>query len=285
MPELPDVETLARSLRRTLVGRRIRRARVLSAGTVRSPSPDRFVRRVRGRRVAAVGRRGKYLLITLEGGLMLLVHLRMTGDLEIVPAREPPDRHTRVIFTLDGRGQAGRDLRFVDQRRFGHMDLLPAVALEDFSPLARMGIEPLARAFTPAAFRDLLAGRRGTLKPFLLRQDVVAGIGNLYADEILFQARLHPGRRVESLRPAEVRRLHEAIRQVLRRATAGLSRSGRPVGDLLPAREPGGVCPRCGRPLALIRLGGRATYFCSFCQRPGRDRRLRRRGQPELGEG
>jgi len=273
VPELPDVETLARLLRRRVVGRRIRSARILTPGTVRSPSPLLFARRLRGRRVTAVHRRGKYLLISLEGGLVLAVHLRMTGDLEIVPARIPLDRHVRVRFLLDGRGGRGEELRFTDQRRFGHMDLLSAAAGEDFAALARMGAEPLERAFTLEVFRALLRRRRGALKPLLLRQDVVAGIGNLYADEILYQARLHPGRRVESLRPAEVRRLHEAIRGVLRRATAGLSRYGRPVGDLLDAREVGGVCPRCGRPLQVSRLGGRATYFCPFCQRPGRDRR------------
>ncbi len=224
----------------------------------------------------AVDRRGKYLLIRLNGGLVLLVHLRMTGDLELAGARDPAGRHARVVFALDGRagdggGRGGEELRFTDQRRFGHMDLLPAAAVEEFTPLARMGAEPLERAFTLEAFRVLLRRRLGALKPLLLRQDVVAGIGNLYADEILYQARLHPGRRVESLRPAEVRSLHEAIRQVLRRATAGLSRYGRPVGDLLDARERGGLCPRCGRPLEISRLGGRATYFCPFCQRPGRE--------------
>ncbi|HEV8340460.1 MAG TPA: bifunctional DNA-formamidopyrimidine glycosylase/DNA-(apurinic or apyrimidinic site) lyase [bacterium] len=275
MPELPDVETLARTLRRRLVGRRIRSARILTPGTVRSPSPAWFLRRLRGRRVAGVDRRGKYLLIRLDAGLVLLVHLRMTGDMEVVPAHAPMGRHTRVIFRLDdaeGPEGGGDEVRFTDQRRFGHIDLLPAGAVGSIAPLVRMGAEPLGRGFSLEAFRRILGDRRGTLKPLLLRQDVVAGIGNLYADEILFQARLHPGRRVESLRPAEVRRLHEAIRQVLRRATTALSRHGRPVGELLEAREAGGSCPRCGRPLSVSRLGGRATYFCPFCQRPDRPR-------------
>ncbi len=142
MPELPDVETLARTLRAHLVGRRIRTTRILSPGTVRSPSSTRFVRQLRGRRVTAVDRRGKYLLIRLDGGLVLLAHLRMTGDMEVVRAGEPLDRHTRVFFGLDGHrgsgaGTPGREeVRFTDQRRFGHMDLLPAAALEDFGPLA-----------------------------------------------------------------------------------------------------------------------------------------------------
>jgi len=286
VPELPDVETLVRTLRRRLVGGRIHSTRILTPGTVRSPSAAQFIRQLRRRRVNAVDRRGKYLLIQLDGGLLLLVHLRMTGDMEVVTPRAPVHRHTRLILRFDrggASGGGGQELRFTDQRRFGHVDLLPAAAVEQFTPLVRMGIDPLSRGFSLEAFRLLLQGRRGALKPLLLRQDVVAGIGNLYADEILYQARLHPGRRVESLRPAEVRRLHEAIREVLRRATASLSRYGRPVGELLDARDVGGRCPRCGRPLQVSRLGGRATYFCPSCQRPPRD--LAEGGAPTRREG
>lgn len=130
-----------------------------------------------------------------------------------------------------------------------------------------MGAEPLDRGFTLAEFRRMLRGRRGTLKGLLLRQDVVAGIGNLYADEILFQARLFPARQVDSLRPSDLARLHMAIRAVLQRATAALSAHRRPPGALLAAREPGGRCPRCGRSLATARIAGRSTYYCRVCQR------------------
>ncbi len=262
MPELPEVESLARYLRRRVVGRRIRRVRILTPSTIRSPAPHRFVRSLRGRTVRAVERRGKYLLLRMDGSLVLAVHLRMTGDFVVAPRGSPLDSHTRVVFVLDG-----SDLRFDDPRRFGHMDLLPVTALPHFEPLARLGPEPLARVFTAERFRALLKGRRGALKPLLLRQEVLAGIGNLYADEILFQARLHPGRRVESLRPQEVRRLYLATRRALQRAVRGLARAGEPVGALLAVREEGGLCPRCGRPLTVTRLGGRATYFCPFDQR------------------
>ena len=262
MPELPEVETLARYLRRHLVGRRIRRVRVFTPSTIHSPAPRRFTQALRGRVILAVERRGKYLLLRLDRDLVLVIHLRMTGDLEMVPRRRALPPHVRVAFALDG-----SDLWFEDQRRFGHIDLLPASALPLFDPLRRMGPEPLSRSFTPERFRAMLKPRRGALKPLLLRQEVLAGIGNLYADEILFQARLHPGRRVEFLGPAEVRRLYLAIRQVLRRATSESARAGDPVGALLAVREVGGVCPRCGRPLTATRLGGRATYFCPACQR------------------
>ena len=262
MPELPEVETLARYLRRRLVGRTIRRVQILTPATIRSPRPDRFARALRGRTVQGIDRRGKYVLVRLDRGLVLVIHLRMTGDLVIMPRRRLLHPHTRVVL-----GFGGSDLRFEDQRRFGHMDLLPASAVPYFEPLQRIGAEPLDGAFTSQRFRAILKRRRGTLKPLLLRQEVVAGIGNLYSDEILFQARLHPGRRVESLRPQEVRRLYLATRRVLRRAVRGLARAGEPVGALLAVREEGGACPRCGRLLAATRMGGRATYFCPSCQR------------------
>ncbi|HKV46344.1 MAG TPA: DNA-formamidopyrimidine glycosylase [bacterium] len=262
MPELPDVETVARMLRRRTVGRRIVRAKILSPSTIRSPAPRAFVRLVRGRRIERVGRRGKYLLVALDGAFTLVVHLRMTGDLAVAPRGTPLHRHTRVVFALDG-----DELRFVDQRRFGHMDLLPAAAVSGLPGFQRLGVDPTSRGFTLGRFRTRLRGRRGSLKSLLLRQDLVAGIGNLYADEILFQARLRPARPVESLRPAEVTRLHRVIRAVLRRAIEALSGSRRPIGDLLDTRERGAACPRCGRALLVTRIAGRGTYYCRACQR------------------
>ena len=261
MPELPDVETVRRMLQRTIAGRRIGRVTVLGPSTVRSPAPRLFARRLRGRRVQGVGRRGKYLLIGLDGALTLAVHLRMTGDFVVAPRAATRDPHTRVVFFFDG-----TELRFVDQRRFGHMDLLPTAGLQAWG-LARLGVEPLDRWFTLGEFRRILAGRRGSLKALLLRQDLIAGIGNIYADEILFQARLWPTRALDSLSPAEMARLHRAIRTVLRRATTSLSRYGKPVGELLRVRESGGRCPRCGRPLTVMRAAGRTTYACRVCQR------------------
>src|SRR5712691_8951575 len=243
MPELPDVETVARRLRRSVAGRRITGVRVLSRSTIHSPHPRRFVRELSGRTVRTVDRRGKYLLIRLSGALTLIVHLRMTGDFELVPHAAPVHPHTRVILRV---GRA--DLRFTDQRRFGHMDL--ALSDAEFGPVAELGLEPLGASFTPGRWRALLRGRRGTIKSLLLRLDLIAGIGNIYADEILWQARVHPARPAHRMRQAEVGRLYRSIRREIGRAVAQLSKYGHPVGRFLNARgEDDARCPRCGRPL------------------------------------
>lgn len=262
MPELPDVETVARMLRRTVLGRRIRRVQVITPSTIRSPAATLFARRLRGRIVRRVGRRGKYLLVELDRGLTLLIHLRMTGDFAFVRRTVRVHPHTRVVFSF-----GAHELRFVDQRRFGHMDLVPTVDLPAFEPLRRVGVEPLDRTFTQDLLHTLLHHRRGALKGFLLRQDLIAGLGNIYADEVLWQARLHPRRQVNTLRPADAHRLHNTIRSVLKNAVRSLSRYGRPVGTLLDVREAGGLCPRDGHPLTIAPIAGRTTYFCSACQK------------------
>jgi formamidopyrimidine-DNA glycosylase len=262
MPELPDVETLARRLRRRIRGRRIGRVRLLTPSTVRHPDPDAFRRRLRGRRITDVRRRGKYLLFELTGDLTLAVHLRMTGDFELTRRQTPIDRHTRVIFSVNG-----SELRFTDLRRFGHMDLLTPAQRDRFPGLRRLGIEPLGPGFTLPYFRELIRARRRGIKALLLRQDLIAGIGNLYADEILWQARLHPSRDTGTLPPHQIALLHRSIRRVLDRAVRSLSRYRRPIGDFLDARERNGHCPRDHGPLRVARIAGRTTYFCHRCQR------------------
>ena len=262
MPELPDVETLARSLHRRVRGQRIRGVRLLTPSTVRHPEPAPFRRRLQGRRITAVRRRGKYLLFELSGDLTLVVHLRMTGDFSLSAAEAPVHPHTRVILTLET-----ADLRFTDLRRFGHMDLLTPDQRARFPGLRGLGIEPLDPAFTGPRFRIIIGTRRLGVKALLLRQDLIAGIGNLYADEILWQARLHPARATDTLSSQEVAVLHRAIRRVLARAVRRLSRYRRPVGVFLDARERDGHCPRGHGPLRVARVAGRTTYFCPRCQR------------------
>lgn len=262
MPELPDVEAVARRLRRAVAGRRVTRVEVRDPSVVRSPGRRAFARRMRGRRIRDIGRRGKYLLVYLSRGDVVVGHLRMTGDIVVVSRREALRPHTRLVLGMDG-----EDIRFIDPRRFGHIDLLDARRLATFPGLRTLGVEPLTAAFSEDRLRGLLERRRGALKAFLLRQDLIAGIGNIYADEILFQARLHPARQPATLGPAEVRALYRSIRNVLRRAVAVLSRRGRGAGTVEAVREAGGACPRCRRPLRTATIGGRTTYFCPRCQR------------------
>jgi formamidopyrimidine-DNA glycosylase len=299
MPELPEVETVARDLARSVTGATIVDAEVYWERTIRHPQPvEHFLAEVRGARIARVGRRAKSVLIFLEDERVLTVALRMTGQLLAVTAGTPPDPYVRVVFGLDD----GRELRFRDVRKFGRIGLWAPGGLrarraagsngrarrsrrvtESVAPyrvgdvFGRHGPEPLARSFSAARFGDRLRGRRARLKTLLLDQSFVAGVGNIYADEALWLARLHPLRAADSLSPEEVRRLHRAIRSVLRQA---ITNRGSSVDDYVDAEgEPGQnaemlkvyrraeqPCLRCGRPIARIVIGQRSTHYCPRCQ-------------------
>lgn len=278
MPELPEVETVVRDLRREgLVGRCIRDARVDWARTIAAPSLENFLARIRGQRVEAVTRRAKYIVLTLSRPDVLLVHLRMTGGLEFAAADAPPGPHQRVSLSLDD----GRELRFRDPRKFGRWHLLN----EAGALLGALGPEPLEAAFTPAILAGQLAGRSRPLKPLLLDQHVVAGLGNIYVDEALWEARLHPRRRGDTLRSAEIARLHAAIRCVLTRGIAAggttLGRGqanfysvaghrGRHQDGLQVFRRTGEPCPRCAGPITRLVVEQRSTHLCVRCQPPPR---------------
>ena len=270
MPELPEVETLARELRGALVGRRIVGVEVRWPRTVAAPDPETFARRLVGRRIREVRRRGKWLLLGLDEGEWLLVHLRMSGRLAVESADAPEDSHTRVVFRLDD----GHQLRFSDPRKFGRMVL--TACPEEW--LGDLGPEPLD--LTPEGLAGMLQGRRVRLKILLTDQRFLSGLGNIYADEVLWRAGLHPLRCADTLTPGEVTRLHGAIRQVLEEAIA---RRGTTLPDqryVLPDGRPGefaahlavygregAPCPRCGAPIVRIRVGGRSAHFCPQCQR------------------
>ena len=286
MPELPEVETVARDLRPKLVGARIVGARNSWARTLRTHSPEAFAEAVAGHRVETVGRRGKQLLIELSDGLALTIHLKMTGQLFVVPAELPEDPYVRLVFELED----GRELRFRDIRKFGKVGLYRRAPGGQLvaepggrDVFAATGPEPLDEAFTLRAFRRLLRSRKGRLKPLLTNQAFVAGIGNIYADEALWLARLHPLRSASSLKPADERRLYQAIRTVLgeavQRRGSSIDDYTAPDGDgemqerLQVYQRTGEPCPRCGRPIRRIVIGARSTHFCSWCQRlPAPDR-------------
>jgi len=288
MPELPEVETVARDLRGLVVGATIVGAagdwpRLIGSHA----SIAAFGDAVAGRRIEAVGRRAKLVVVELSGHAALTIHLKMTGQLFVVSSGTPADRHVHLALALDD----GRELRFRDIRKFGRVGLWPRDPLsgavldaEDGGELfAGHGPEPLDDAFTLRAFRARLRGRHARLKPLLLDQAFIAGIGNIYADEALWRARLHPLRRAASLRPPDEARLYREVRAVL---TEAIERRGSSVDDytapdgdgamqehLQVYQRAGAPCFRCGRPVRRIVVGQRATHFCSWCQRlPAPDR-------------
>jgi len=274
MPELPEVETVVNDLRAAgLAGCTIRTARVAWARTVAPLAPSTFCRGVRGARIIAIRRRGKYIVCELSTGALFLTHLRMTGRLEVVPASAPRDVHERVIMSLDD----GRELRFHDPRKFGRMVLTPPAA----NPLDALGPEPFDGALTPAVFAERLRAVRRMLKPLLLDQTFIAGLGNIYVDEALWRARLHPCRSAAELTADEARRLLEAIRIVLRRGIRNLGtslgdghanfssatrRKGRNQELLRVYQQTGKPCARCAAPITRIVAGQRGTHLCPRCQ-------------------
>jgi formamidopyrimidine-DNA glycosylase len=288
MPELPEVETVARDLRPRIVGATIVGARTNWVRTLRSQDPLAFADGVTGRSVDAVGRRGKQVVIDLSGDAALTIHLKMTGQLFVVPAELPEDPYVRLVLELAD----GRELRFRDIRKFGKIGLygrdpVTGDLVEEIggrSVFASVGPEPLDDEFTVRDFRRLIRRRKGRLKPLLTDQSFLAGVGNIYADEALWRSRLHPLRSATSLRPPDERHLYETVRAVLREAVEARGSSiddyTAPDGDgemqerLDVYQRTGEPCHRCGRPIKRIVIGARSTHFCSFCQRlPAGDRK------------
>lgn len=275
MPELPEVETVARGLQARLPGATIRSAAVLWDRTISHPLPaERFATEIAGGVVRRVGRRAKSVVLHLDDGRVMTVALRMTGALIVAAPGAAPDPNARVVFELAD----GRQLRFRDVRKFGRIGLYPGRGPRRVADVfARHGPEPLPASFSAARLAARLRHRRARLKTLLLDQSFIAGVGNIYADEALWRARLHPLRRADSLTDVEVRRLHRAIRAALREGLAGGGASYRDYVD--PDGEPGLAaermrvyrrtgrpCPRCRRPIQRMVVGQRATHFCPRCQ-------------------
>jgi len=274
MPELPEVETSVRDLTPLLRGRQVLGATVTWPRTIALPDAASFIDQVAGQRFTHFGRRGKYMLLGLESGMTLIVHLRMTGHLLVVVGDAQMAQHTHVTMELDD----GRRLIFQDARKFGRLWLVT-----DPAPiLAHLGPEPFDPAFTSEHFGARLQNRTASIKALLLDQSIVAGVGNIYADEALFHARIHPMRAAGGLNASEVATLHNAIRQVL---TAGIAKAGSSLGGSSlqnysrPGGAPGGFqeefqvfrrtgqpCRQCGAPVARIVVAQRGTHFCPHCQ-------------------
>ena len=293
MPELPEVETVARDLRGLVVGARISEVRVSWLKTLRSQDEGAFAEAVVGRGIVGTSRRAKLVVLDLDGGLSadgaplpddgaaITIHLKMTGQLFVVRAEQPEDPYVRLVIAFED----GRELRFRDIRKFGRV----GVARRDPSTgdlrgelggertFKGFGPEPLDPGFTARAFSRRLRARRGRLKPLLMDQSFVAGVGNIYADEALWAARLHPLRSAPSLRPGDAPRLYRHLVRILSEAVARRGSSiddyTAPEGDgemqerLLVYQRAGEPCHRCGRTIRRFVVGGRATHFCSWCQR------------------
>lgn len=273
MPELPEVETVRRSLRAALRDRRIAEVtRIAWARTIAEPAPDVFRELLHDRAILDVDRRAKYVVIRLDHDDALVVHLRMTGRLTIVDADEQPDQHTHVVLRLDN----GQQLFFRDTRKFGRIWLLDRDGLAVL--YGKLGPEPLDEALTAEEFRTLLRKRKGRIKPLLLDQKLIAGLGNIYVDEALWRAQIHPLQTVAELRDAQIDALYDAIRAVL---TVSIERRGTTFADYRDAwgfsggnqhflnvyDRKGQPCPRCGTPIERIVVAQRGTHICPHCQR------------------
>ena len=271
MPELPEVEATRRYLvSQGLVGRRVVGVKLSWPRAVREPSAAQFRRQIAGRRIEEIRRRAKYLLVDLDGTghRVLIMHLRMTGALVVGTPGDPRPRHTRNVLLLD----RGGELCFVDPRKLGAMWLVG----DEEEVLSGLGPEPLEGGFTPALLAERLSKRAAPVKALLCDQGIVAGVGNIYADDALFVAGIHPLRPAGELSADEVEGLHRAIVTRLREATEALvplvEGGGPPTESeaghelLLVPRHHGGPCGRCGGPVDRVVVRGRSSFYCPICQ-------------------
>jgi formamidopyrimidine-DNA glycosylase len=279
MPELPEVETVRRGMVSFVVGRRIERVEVGRERTVRRTSREALIDGLTGSTVTSIGRRGKYILCSLDTGETLMIHLRMSGRVLVSAAGSLRPDHTHVVLHFDGAPE--QELWFVDPRTFGEMVVFdPANVAAELPELAKLGVDPITDGLTVAELTGILRGRARQLKPLLLDQHVIAGIGNIYCDEILHRAKLRPDRLANSLKPADIRRLHDSIHWILSTAieAGGSTLSDTQYVDVMGDGgsfqldhrvydRAGQRCITCGK-ATIVRTvsGGRSTCFCPRCQ-------------------
>ncbi|AFQ44753.1 bifunctional DNA-formamidopyrimidine glycosylase/DNA-(apurinic or apyrimidinic site) lyase [Desulfosporosinus meridiei] len=273
MPELPEVETIRRTLAQHVNGLKIKEVKLVWSSAVISWEDQPFEVLVADRQIQRIDRRGKYLLIRLDNDLTLIAHMRMTGRLNYYTEKQPPDKHTHVVFCLD-KGE----VHFSDVRKFGRIQAIPTSRSISDSSLGKLGPEPLELEFTPQVLKERFGKKKVSVKAALLDQHVLAGLGNIYVDESLFQARISPNRTVDSLTEEELAELHQAIRNVLQ---AGIDAQGTSFRDYRDANgekgsferalqvygRGGEPCKVCGQKLERVRLAGRTTVYCSQCQK------------------
>lgn len=274
MPELPEVETVRKSLESSISGLTITEVKLLMPKIIKTPSPRTFMEGITGKKIKKLGRRGKYLLMNLSENQTLVIHLRMTGRLILCPSGTPPGKHTHAVFSLSD----GNSLHFSDMRQFGRMALIETDRLDSLPGFKDLGVEPLSEKFTRDYLKKELKRRRTRIKTLLLDQTVIAGLGNIYADEALHRARINPEKIAANLTPRETAHLYHAVREVLSEGIAnrgttfrdyvdGLGQAGTNQNALRIYDREGKPCLLCGRPVARIRLGGRSSYYCPRCQK------------------
>ena len=274
MPELPEVETVRRTLQPKLAGLQITAVEILMPKIIKTPDPDQFQEIISNKKIIKINRRGKYLLFSLSDKYILMVHLRMTGRLTYSEKDAPVPKHTHVIFTLSD----GCQLRFCDTRQFGRLWLIPATSLENLAGFKDLGVEPLGEQFTRDFLKKELRRRHARIKPLLLDQTFIAGLGNIYTDEALHRAKINPERLSTTLTPREIAHLYRAIREVLQE---GIDNRGTTVRDFIDgngragsyqemlrvySRE-GEPCTYCKRAIVRKKVGGRSSYYCPHCQK------------------
>lgn len=277
MPELPEVETIIRGLRQKIVGQEIIGIGVNLLKIVRGKK-KKFISLAEGARIQEIRRRGKIILIDLSNGMSLLIHLKLTGQLIYARPKEPMAKHTHLIFNLSN----GRQLRYIDLRQFGYFLLAKTSQLSQLPQLKDLGPDPLKVSLDE--FKKLLSKRRGRIKSLLLNQMFLAGIGNIYADEALHRAKIHPLQPAHTLSSSKVKRLHQAIREVL---TEAIKQKGSSVSDYVDSsgqdgnyqkfhrvyQREGKPCLACQTKIARLKIGNRSSYFCPNCQSlPAKDK-------------
>ena len=274
MPELPEVETVRQILQPQLAGRTVTAAEVCSPQIIACPDAGRFAELLRGKTIAGMDRRGKFLTIRFESGDRVVLHLRMTGQLLVLPAGEPREKHTHLILTLSD----GNQLRYIDVRRFGRFWYLKADEPDSITGQDKLGLEPLDDALTKDYLKARLGGRKKSIKEMLHDQSVVAGIGNIYSDEILFEAGIYPEEKCFDLTAGDWDSLAAKIKEVIawgvtangmtpEEYLAGAGKEYRNMPDLRVYGREGQPCSRCGAAIERTVIGGRSSCYCPVCQR------------------
>lgn len=274
MPELPEVETVKRTLEKLVLGKTIEDVKVYWPKIIKNPTDvEQFVLLLKGQTVQRMGRRGKFLIFYFED-IALISHLRMEGKYGLYPKDEPFDKHTHVIFSFTD----GIELRYRDVRKFGTMHIFPIGEENKHLPLSQLGPEPFSKDFTTQYFSQALAKTTRKIKPTLLDQTIVTGLGNIYVDEALYRAGIHPERLANSLTKSEVEKLRKEIIATL---TEAVEKGGSTVRSYVNSQgqigmfqlelnvyaQEGKPCKRCGTPIEKIKVGGRGTHYCPKCQK------------------